>query len=101
MMGAVPKADVVVTNPTHLAVAIQYDPLSMDAPLVVAKGAGLVAERIKAIATENNIPVVENKELARNLYKSIEIGDPIGSEFFRGVAELLAYVYKMKGKTIG
>ena len=101
MMRAVPDADVVVTNPTHLAVAIQYDPLSMNAPLVVAKGAGLVAERIKAIAAENRVPVVENKELARNLYKSIEVGEPIGSEFFRGVAELLAYVYKMKGKTIG
>lgn len=101
MMRAVPDADVVVTNPTHLAVAIQYNPLSMDSPLVVAKGAGPVAERIKAIAAENRIPVVENKELARNLYKTIEVGEPIGSEFFRGVAELLAYVYKMKGKTIG
>jgi flagellar biosynthesis protein FlhB len=101
MMKAVPKADVVVTNPTHLAVAIQYDPLKMAAPIVSAKGAGLVAERIKAIAAEHKIPVVENKELARNLYKSIEIGGPVGSEFFKGVAELLAYVYKLKGKTVG
>ncbi len=101
MMRAVPEADVVVTNPTHLAVAIQYDPLSMEAPLVVAKGAGLVAERIKTLAAENSVPVVENRELARNLYKSIDVGEPIGSEFFRGVAELLAYVYKLKGKAMG
>ena len=101
MMRSVPDADVIVTNPTHLAVAIQYNPLTMRAPIVVAKGAGLVAERIKTIAGEHNIPVVENKELARNLYKTIEIGEPIGSDFYKGVAELLAYVYKIKGKTIG
>ncbi|MBW2367113.1 MAG: flagellar biosynthesis protein FlhB [Deltaproteobacteria bacterium] len=100
MMQAVPDADVVVTNPTHLAVAIKYDPISMEAPKVLAKGAGQVAQRIKEIAADHNIPVVENKELARNLYKTIDIGDQIGSEFFRAVAELLAYVYKIKGKTI-
>jgi len=101
MMRAVPDADVVVTNPTHLAVAIQYDPTKMNAPVVVAKGAGLVAERIRNIAGEHHIPVVENKELARNLYKAIEVGETIGSEFYKGVAELLAYVYKLKRKTIG
>ncbi len=100
MMQSVPDADVVVTNPTHLAVAIQYDPMAMDAPKVVAKGAGVVAERIRAIAGEHHIPVVENKELARNLYKTIDIGGTIGSEFFKAVAELLAYVYKLKGKTV-
>ncbi|MFH0730496.1 MAG: flagellar biosynthesis protein FlhB [Pseudomonadota bacterium] len=100
MMQQVPTADVVVTNPTHLAVAIKYDPLSMAAPQVVAKGAGLIAERIKALASEHHIPVVENKELARNLYKLLEVGEQIPSEFFRAVAELLAYVYKLKGKTV-
>jgi flagellar biosynthetic protein FlhB len=100
MMSSVPDADVVVTNPTHLAVAIQYDPLKMNAPKVVAKGAGLVAKRIREIAKEHHIPVVENKELARNLYKTIDIGETIGTEFFKGVAELLAYVYKLKGKTV-
>jgi flagellar biosynthesis protein FlhB len=100
MMQQVPSSDVVVTNPTHLAVAIKYDPLATAAPIVVAKGAGHIAERIKALASEHHIPVVENKELARNLYKLIEVGEQIPSEFFRAVAELLAYVYKLKGKTI-
>ncbi len=101
MMSAVPDADVVVTNPTHLAVALQYDALKMTAPHVVAKGAGLVAQRIKDIAAAHHVPVVEDKALARNLYKTIDIGAPISSELFRGVAELLAYVYKLKGKTVG
>jgi flagellar biosynthetic protein FlhB len=100
MMQAVPDADVVVTNPTHLAVAIKYDPLNMRAPMVLAKGAGRVAQRIREIAGEHNIPVVENKELARNLYKAIDVGETIGSDFYKGVAELLAYVYKLKGKTV-
>lgn len=100
MMQQVPTADVVVTNPTHLAIAIKYDPITMAAPQVIAKGAGHIAERIKALAAEHRIPVVENKELARNLYKLIEVGEQIPSEFFRAVAELLAYVYKLKGKTI-
>ncbi|MDX9786419.1 MAG: flagellar biosynthesis protein FlhB [Desulfobacterales bacterium] len=100
MMQQVPKADVVVTNPTHLAVAIKYDPLAMAAPTVIAKGAGLIAERIKTIASEHHIPVMENKELARNLYRLLDVGEQIPSEFFRAVAELLAYVYKLKGKTV-
>jgi flagellar biosynthesis protein FlhB len=100
MMQQVPTADVVVTNPTHLAVAIKYDPLTTAAPQVVAKGAGHVAARIKALASEHHIPIVENKELARNLYKLIEVGEQIPAEFFRAVAELLAYVYKLKGKTV-
>jgi len=100
MMQQVPKADVVVTNPTHLAIAIRYDAQSMDAPQVVAKGAGHVAERIKALAAEHGVPVVENKELARNLYRVIEVGEQVPSEFFKTVAELLAYVYKLKGKTV-
>ncbi|MCP3900105.1 MAG: flagellar biosynthesis protein FlhB [Desulfobacteraceae bacterium] len=98
MMADVPDADVVVTNPTRLAVALKYDKIVMDAPGVVAKGAGPVAENIRRIAKENNIPLVENKELARNLYKEVDIGESIPSQFFQTVAELLAYVYKLKGK---
>ncbi|MCK5541252.1 MAG: flagellar biosynthesis protein FlhB [Desulfobacterales bacterium] len=99
MMVDVPEADVVVTNPTRLAIALKYDKMVMDAPGVVAKGAGPVAENIRRIAKENNIPLVENKDLARNLYKEVDIGEPIPSQFFQTVAELLAYVYKLKGKS--
>ncbi|HPA15571.1 MAG TPA: flagellar biosynthesis protein FlhB [Desulfobacterales bacterium] len=100
MMQAVPEADVVVTNPTHLAIAIHYESGSMNAPKVTAKGAGLLAERIKKIARENHIPVIENKELARNLYKLVDIGQNIPLQLYRAVAELLAFVYKLKGKSI-
>ncbi|MBP8828561.1 MAG: flagellar biosynthesis protein FlhB [Desulfobacter sp.] len=96
MMAAVPKADVVVTNPTHLAVALQYDREKMVAPTVVAKGAGAVAENIKKIAQENDVPIVEDKPLARNLYKSVDIGGQIPFEYYQTVAELLAYVYGLK-----
>ena len=99
MMQEVPKADVVVTNPTHLALAIQYDAMSMNAPKIIAKGAGAVAERIKRVAKENDVPVVEDKELAQNLYKTVDIGDEVPVSLFKAVAELLAYVYKLKGKT--
>ena len=99
MMQDIPKADVVVTNPTHLALAIQYDALSMNAPKILAKGAGAVAERIRNVAKENDIPVIEDKELAQNLYKTVDIGDEIPVTLFKAVAELLAYVYKLKGKT--
>ena len=99
MMADVPEADVVVTNPTRLAIALKYDKMVMDAPGVVAKGAGPVAENIRKIAKEHNIPLVENKTLARNLYKEVDIGEPIPSQFFQTVAELLAYVYKLKGKS--
>lgn len=101
MMKDVPEADVVVTNPTHLAVAIKYDAMSMNAPQVVAKGAGLVAERIKSLAMQNNVPVIENKKLAQNLYKLVDIGQEVPAQFFQTVAELLAYVYGLKGKTAG
>ncbi|MBF0226118.1 MAG: flagellar biosynthesis protein FlhB [Desulfobacterales bacterium] len=100
MMQSVPEADVVVTNPVHLAIAIKYNPFAMEAPKILAKGAGLIAERIKQIATENNVPIVENKELAQNLYKLVEIGDEIPSNLYLAVAEILAYVYKLKGKTL-
>ena len=97
MMADVPEADVVVTNPTRLAIALKYDKMVMDSPGVVAKGAGPVAENIRKIAKENNVPLVENKELARNLYKEVDIGEQIPSQFFQAVAEVLAYVYKLKG----
>ncbi|MBI9087726.1 MAG: flagellar biosynthesis protein FlhB [Desulfobacterium sp.] len=100
MMADVPDADVVVTNPTRLAVAIKYDGMTMEAPTVVAMGAGAVAANIRRIAQENDVPLVENKVLARNLYKIMEVGQEVPSELFQAVAELLAQVYKLKGKTL-
>ena len=97
---AVPKADVVITNPTELAVAIQYDPAEMAAPIVLAKGAGEIAKRIRKLALENNVPIVEKKPLAQALYRDVDIGKPIPSEKYAAVAEVLAYVYQLKGKTI-
>ncbi|MBN1106939.1 MAG: flagellar biosynthesis protein FlhB [Deltaproteobacteria bacterium] len=98
MMEEVPKADVVITNPTHLAVALQYDAAAMGAPRVVAKGANKVAFRIRDVAQENHVPVIENRKLAQNLYK-IPIGEEIPSEFYKAVAEILAYVYRIKKRT--
>ncbi|MEQ8208586.1 MAG: flagellar biosynthesis protein FlhB [Lacipirellulaceae bacterium] len=94
----VPTADVVVTNPTELAIAIQYDPLEMAAPVVVAKGAGVLAQRIRKLALENDVPVVERKPLARQLYKEVEVGHPVPDASYAAVAEVLAYVYQLKGK---
>jgi flagellar biosynthetic protein FlhB len=94
----VPKADVVVTNPTELAVAIQYDPLKMAAPVVVTKGAGVLAQRIRRLALEHNIPVVERKPLAQLLYKEVDVNRPIPDQSYAAVAEVLAYVYQLKGK---
>ena len=99
MMADVPKADVIVTNPTHFAVALKYDQATMAAPKVVAKGADLVAQRIRDIAEENRIPIVENAPLARGLYRSVEIGREIPAELFGAVAEVLAYVYNI-GKRV-
>jgi len=96
MMKEVPKADVVITNPTHLAVALRYERGRMTAPVVVAKGAGILAEKIKEIARSSRIPVVENKPLAQALYKSVDIGDIIPEEWYKTVAEILAYVYRLK-----
>jgi flagellar biosynthetic protein FlhB len=96
MMQDVPKADVVITNPTHLAIAIRYDVMEAPAPLILAKGAGAVAERIKEIARQNNVPVRENKPLARALYKAVEVGDVIPEEFYQAVAAILAQVYKAR-----
>ena len=98
MMKEVPKADVIITNPSHLAIALQYDRFTMPAPKVIAKGAGLIAERIKEIGRQNNIPIVENKPLAQTLFKMVELGDFIPENLYKAVAEILAYVYKLKGK---
>ncbi|MCD4688033.1 MAG: flagellar biosynthesis protein FlhB [Desulfuromonadaceae bacterium] len=97
MMAEVPKANVIVTNPTHLSIALLYDRQTMDAPQVVAKGADHLAMRIREIATENRIPLVENIPIARVLYK-VEIGQPIPEEMFKAVAEILAYVYGLPGR---
>jgi flagellar biosynthetic protein FlhB len=96
MMAAVPKADVVITNPTHFAVALAYQPGKMAAPIVVAKGQDHVAMRIRELAKENKVPLVENKPLARTLYKLVEVGGIIPGDLFKAVAEVLAFVYKLK-----
>ncbi len=98
MMSDVPKADVVVTNPTHIAVAIKYDQHSMSAPVVVAKGEGFVAQKIRDIAKENKIPIVENKPLARALLLQVEVGEMVPEDLYRSVAEVLAFVYRLKEK---
>jgi flagellar biosynthetic protein FlhB len=98
MMTAVPTADVVITNPTHLAVALRYEQEKNSAPSVVAKGAGLIAEKIREIARENNVPIVENKPLAQVLYKLVAIEDFIPENLYRSVAEVLAYVYGLRHK---
>ena len=97
MMEAVPEADVVITNPTHFAIALKFNAEEMIAPRVLAKGAGHVAQRIKEIATAHQIPLVEDKPLAQALYKMVELGDYIPAELYRAVAEVLAYVYRLKG----
>lgn len=94
----VPQADVVVTNPTELAIALRYDAVTMAAPVVVAKGAGVVAQRIRRLALENNVPIVERKPLAQLLYKEVDTGHPVPDKSFAAVAEVLAYVYQLKGK---
>ncbi len=99
MMDAVPKADVVVTNPTHFAVALKYDATLMPAPKVIAKGAGLVALKIKELAKFHQVPVVENKPLARTLFKQMEVGEYIPKELYKAVAQVLSYVYRLKGIT--
>lgn len=98
MMQALPQADVVITNPTHLAVAILYDKTKYEAPVVVAKGADYLAAKIKDVASENDIEIVENKPLARMLYHNVDVGAQIPPELYQMVAEVLAYVYNLKGK---
>jgi flagellar biosynthetic protein FlhB len=97
MMQEVPKADVIITNPTHYAIALKYDEKKMDAPYVIAKGIDFVAQKIKEKAKEFDIVTIENRPLARALYAQTEIGDAIPDEFFKAVAEILAYIYRLKG----
>ena len=97
MMAAVPKADVVVTNPTHYAVALKYEPGKMAAPRVVAKGVDTIAARIRAVAEEHAVPVVENPPLARSLYAAVELDEEVPPEHYRAVAELIGYVMRLKG----
>jgi len=98
MMQDVPAADVVITNPTHFAIALKYDEDMMDAPKVVAKGTDFVAQKIKLIAKEHDVIMVENRPLARAMYDQVEIGQAVPEEFFKAVAEVLAYVYRIKRK---
>lgn len=98
MMQDVPTADVVVTNPTHLSVAIKYDRSKSDTPVVVAKGSGHLAMKIRELAAENGVPLVENKPLARHLFKHVEVGMQVPVDVYKAVAEVLAYVYRLKGK---
>jgi flagellar biosynthesis protein FlhB len=96
MMADVPHADVVITNPTHYAVALSYKMDSMDAPRVVAKGVGFLAQKIKELAQEHGIPLVENRPLAQTLYKTVEVGESIPGDLYKAIAEILAYIYKAK-----
>ena len=98
MMQDVPKADVVITNPIRIAVALSYVSDDMHAPRVVAKGAGVIAERIREVAKENDVPIVEDKPLAQALFKSADVGDFVPPNLFKAVAEVLAYVYRLGKK---
>ena len=99
MMEEVPSADVIITNPVRLAIALRYDSLTMSAPVVVAKGAGVIARRIREVAAEHSIPIVEDRPLAQALFKTVDIDDPIPENLFEAVAEVLAYVYSLKQKS--
>jgi flagellar biosynthetic protein FlhB len=94
MMAEVPQADVIITNPTHISIAVRYDSKSMDAPVIIAKGAGIIAMNIRKIARENNVPIIENPPVARMLHK-IDLGASIPEEMFKAVAEILAHVYSL------
>jgi flagellar biosynthetic protein FlhB len=98
MMAAVPNASVIVTNPTHFAVALQYEMNSAGAPRLVAKGADLVAARIREVARAHNIPIVENPPVARALYATVELDQEVPPEHYKAVAEIISYVFRLKGK---
>ena len=98
MMQDIPKATAVIVNPTHYAVAIRYEMDSMASPLVVAKGKNYLALRIRQKAIEHGVPIIENPPLARGLYTAAEVGQEIPAEFYRAVAEVLAYIYRLMGR---
>jgi flagellar biosynthetic protein FlhB len=100
MMAAVPRATVVVTNPTHYAVALEWDEIKMDAPVLTAKGADLMARRIRELAREHNIPILENPPLARTLYDKVELDSPVPPNLYAAVAQVIAFVYRLKNRTI-
>lgn len=100
MMASVPEAEVIITNPTHLSIALRYNRVADPAPVLVAKGAGYIALKIREIAKERGITIVEDKELARTLFKNVDIGDVIPESLYKAVAETLAYVYKLKNKAL-
>lgn len=100
MMAAVPEADVVITNPTHFAVALKYEPTEMNAPKMVAKGADLIAKKIREVALENDVAIVENPPLARALYSGVELDQEIPKEHYKAVAEIIGYVFRLKKKII-
>jgi flagellar biosynthetic protein FlhB len=100
MMQQVPQATAVVVNPTHFAVAIRFDSETMASPVVVAKGKNWLALRIRQVAVENEVPVIENPPLARALYGAVEVGSAISPEFYKAIAEILAYVYRLMGRKL-
>jgi flagellar biosynthetic protein FlhB len=100
MMAAVPKATVVVTNPTHYAVALEWDERTMEAPILIAKGADLIAKRIRELAAEHDVPIMENAPLARTLYAKVELDSPVPPDLYAAVAQVIAFVYKIKNRTI-
>jgi flagellar biosynthetic protein FlhB len=100
MMAAVPKATVVVTNPTHFACALEWDEVTMDAPILTAKGADLIAKRMRELALEHDVPIVENAPLARTLYAKVELDSPVPADLYATVAQVIAFVYKLKHKII-
>lgn len=100
MMQEIPKADVVITNPAEIAVALKYDKGKMEAPMVVAKGERLIAETIKELARESDVPIIENRPLARALFNMCDIGSYVPGKLYRAVAEVLAYVYRLKGEKV-
>ena len=99
-MRKIPEADVVITNPTHFAVVMQYDRSSMPAPMVTAKGQDNMAFKIREIAGEHNIPIMENKPLARALYAEVEVGDVIPEQYYQAMIVILAEVYSLRGETM-
>jgi flagellar biosynthetic protein FlhB len=100
MMAAIPRATVVVTNPTHFAVALEWDEITMDAPVLTCKGADLMARRIRELAREHNIPIMENPPLARALYDKVELDSPVPPTLYAAVAQVIAFIYKLKNRTI-